>query len=171
MSAKGGKGQIISECIFDVFKFSKKPTKIWQISAPESKRWSNHKITAPYSVFNTLNSPHIIIVLQDSAFKLLIWPLFRSWAEICQIFRWFFGKFKNIKRTFWNYLTFTHKANSWNFLKIRSNEICKRQQPPVMWSWIWRRSQIFDFSYSEVCNIRAAHITLFWDSFLPTWRY
>ena len=29
-----------------------------------------------------------------------------SWAEICQIFRWFFGKFKKIKKTFWNYLTF-----------------------------------------------------------------
>ena len=28
------------------------------------------------------------------------------WAEICQIFRWFFGKFKKIKKTFWNYLTF-----------------------------------------------------------------
>ena len=30
------KGQIISECLFDVIKFSKKPTKISQISAPES---------------------------------------------------------------------------------------------------------------------------------------
>ena len=28
------------------------------------------------------------------------------WAEICQIFRWFFGKFNKIKKTFWNYLTF-----------------------------------------------------------------
>ena len=37
---------------------------------------------------------------------LMIWPLFRFWAEICQSFRWFFGKFKNIKRTFWNYPTF-----------------------------------------------------------------
>ena len=38
---------------------------------------------------------------------MLIWPLFSFWAEICQIFRWFFGKFKNIKKTFWNYLTFS----------------------------------------------------------------
>ena len=30
-----------------------------------------------------------------------------SGAEICQIFYWFFGKFKDIKKTFWNYLTFT----------------------------------------------------------------
>ena len=32
--------------------------------------------------------------------------LFCSWAEICQIFRWFFGKFKKIKKTLWNWLTF-----------------------------------------------------------------
>ena len=29
-----------------------------------------------------------------------------SRGEICQIFRWFFGKFKNLKKTFWNNLTF-----------------------------------------------------------------
>ena len=45
------KGQIISECLFDVFQFSKKPPK----NSQESKKWPNHKITAPYSVFNTLN--------------------------------------------------------------------------------------------------------------------
>ena len=32
------KGQIISECLFDVPKFSKKQRKIWQISAQESKK-------------------------------------------------------------------------------------------------------------------------------------
>ena len=52
------KGQIISECLFDVFKFSKKPTKNLTNFCPESKKWSNHKITAPYSVFNTSNSPY-----------------------------------------------------------------------------------------------------------------
>ena len=30
-----------------------------------------------------------------------------SGAEICQIFRCFFGKFKKIKKTFWNLLTFS----------------------------------------------------------------
>ena len=51
------KGQIISECLFNVFKFSKKPTKNLTNFCPEPKKWSNHKITAPpYSVFNTLNS-------------------------------------------------------------------------------------------------------------------
>ena len=27
-------------------------------------------------------------------------------TPFCQIFRWFFGKFKNIEKTFWNYPTF-----------------------------------------------------------------
>ena len=42
-----------------------------------------------------------------SAFILWFDHFLDSGAEICQIFRWFFGKFKNIKKTFWNYLTFS----------------------------------------------------------------
>ena len=45
------KGQIISECLFDFLNFPKKHRKIWQ-------KCSNHKITALYNVFNTLNSPY-----------------------------------------------------------------------------------------------------------------
>ena len=45
----------------------------------------------------------------------MIWPLFRFWAEICQIFHWFFGKFKNIRKTFWNYLTFSRGTQSGHF--------------------------------------------------------
>ena len=52
------KGQLISECLFDMLNFPKNQRKIWQISALESKKWSNHKIKAPYSVFITLNSPY-----------------------------------------------------------------------------------------------------------------
>ena len=57
------KCQLISECLFDFLNFPENNRKIWQISAQESKKCSNHKITAPYSVFDTLNSPynHIII--------------------------------------------------------------------------------------------------------------
>ena len=51
-------GQIISECLFHFLNFPKKQWKIWQISAQEFKKWSNHKITAPYSLFNTLDSPY-----------------------------------------------------------------------------------------------------------------
>ena len=52
------KGQIISECLFDVFKFSKKPTKNLTNFCPGSKKWSNYKIKAPNSVFNTSNNPY-----------------------------------------------------------------------------------------------------------------
>ena len=37
------KGQIISECLFDFLNFPKEHQKIRQISAQESKKWSNHK--------------------------------------------------------------------------------------------------------------------------------
>ena len=41
------KGQLISECLFDFFlNFPKNQRKSWQISVPESKKWSNHKIKA-----------------------------------------------------------------------------------------------------------------------------
>ena len=52
------KGQLISECLFGVLSFPKNQRKISQIFAPESKKWSNHRIMAPYSVFNTSNSPY-----------------------------------------------------------------------------------------------------------------
>ena len=37
------KGQLISECFFDFLNFPKKHQKIWQISAQESKKWSNQQ--------------------------------------------------------------------------------------------------------------------------------
>ena len=54
--SKSPKGQIISECPFEILDFPKIPPKIWQISALESEKWSNHKIKALYNVFNTLNN-------------------------------------------------------------------------------------------------------------------
>ena len=47
------KGQLISECLFDVLNFPKNQRKIWQISALEYKKWSNHKIKAHYNDFDT----------------------------------------------------------------------------------------------------------------------
>ena len=38
------KGQLISECLFDFLNLLYTHRKIWQISASESKKWSNHKI-------------------------------------------------------------------------------------------------------------------------------
>ena len=43
-SEKFPKGQLISECLFDFFKFSKKPTKNLTNFCPWSKKWSNYKI-------------------------------------------------------------------------------------------------------------------------------
>ena len=86
--------------------FPKNQRNFLQISAQDLK--IGQIIKQRHQIVSLIHQiTHIIIVLQESAFTLLIWPLFRSWAEICQIFRWFFGKFKNIKKTFWNYLTFT----------------------------------------------------------------
>ena len=46
------KGQLISEWIFEVKNFPKKNNeKLWQISTPEFKKWSNHKIKAPWHFF------------------------------------------------------------------------------------------------------------------------
>ena len=47
------KGQLISECPFDVWNFPKNQRKIWQISTLESKKWSNCKIKVHYIDFDT----------------------------------------------------------------------------------------------------------------------
>ena len=45
------KVQLISEYLFDFVNFPKNQQNIWQISALESKKWSNHKIKAHYNDF------------------------------------------------------------------------------------------------------------------------
>ena len=37
------KGQLISECLFDILNFPKKQQKNGKYSAPESKKWSNQQ--------------------------------------------------------------------------------------------------------------------------------
>ena len=88
------KGQLISERLFDILNFPKNQWKIWQISALEYKKWLNHKIKA---------TNYLQIILDITYYRKV--PLFcwfdhflYSRAEICQIFRWFFGKFKISKR-------------------------------------------------------------------------
>ena len=51
ISSAEAKGQLISEWLFDVLNFPKNQQKIWQISALEYKKWSNHKIKAHYNNF------------------------------------------------------------------------------------------------------------------------
>ena len=43
MSFAKAKGQLISECLLGVIDFPKNQQKIWQISALESKKWSNQQ--------------------------------------------------------------------------------------------------------------------------------
>ena len=42
------KGQLISECLYNALNFPKKPTKIWQTSALEYKKWSNEQNKGMY---------------------------------------------------------------------------------------------------------------------------
>ena len=56
------KGQLISECLLSVIDFSKKQRKIGQISALESKKWSNHKITTPCNVFKHLSKFSLVFL-------------------------------------------------------------------------------------------------------------
>ena len=58
MSACASKGQLMSECLFDFLNFPKNQQKIWQISALEHKKWSNHKVKAHYDDFNTINNTY-----------------------------------------------------------------------------------------------------------------
>ena len=75
---------------FWFFKLFRKKRKIWQISALESKKWSNQQVKA----LSYNNMIYIDYLMYLSAF--LLWPdhFLNSGAEICQIFHWFFGKFK-----------------------------------------------------------------------------
>ena len=59
----------------------------------------------------------------------MIWHFLDSGAEICQIFRWFLGKFKSIIKTVWNYLTFNISNLSKKCIKkIFHNYVLKKAQ-------------------------------------------
>jgi hypothetical protein len=47
------KGQLFSECLFDILNFPKNQRKFDKFLPQESKKSSNHKIKAFYNVFNT----------------------------------------------------------------------------------------------------------------------
>ena len=70
------KGQIISECPLEISDFPKIPRKIWQISALESKKWSNQKIKAlSYNIFDQIC--YLMYQRRCRVPYLMIWPLFR----------------------------------------------------------------------------------------------
>ena len=51
---KKSKGQLISECLFDILNFAKKQRKIWQISALGYKKWSNQQKKTTFLWWNNL---------------------------------------------------------------------------------------------------------------------
>ena len=118
------KGQLISKFLIDVSKFSKEPTKSLTNFCP-------------------------------SAFTLFIWPLFycflhsSSRAEICQIFRCFFGKFKKSKR---------HSEINWPLVLVQ------------FWDCFEIWSEIHEIIVTYICNVTilaAARWTLKTRNFLP----
>ena len=72
-----------------------------QISALESKKCSNQQSKSTflwYIIWFTYD--YVGYLMYYSAIILWFDHFLDTWAEICQIFRWFFGKLKNIKKTF-----------------------------------------------------------------------
>ena len=76
------KGQLISECLYDLLKFSKKNRKIWQISAPEHERCWNHQ-----NKDNDLQFTYDYMGYLMYYSALILWfdYFLDSGAEICQI--------------------------------------------------------------------------------------
>ena len=107
------KGQLFSECLFWCLKFSKNAKKVLQISALESKKWWNHKTKAH---FNDLDTNYVHIMYR----KVSLFYWFDHFDQ-CQIFRWFFGKFMIIKKTFWNQLTFNSKIQIYRIIRVWKN--------------------------------------------------
>ena len=65
-------GQLFSECLFDILNFQKKQRKIWQISALETKMWSNQLY------YNTNYMGYLMLKDTIGCLYFMIWPLFRS---------------------------------------------------------------------------------------------
>jgi hypothetical protein len=66
--------------------------KIWQVSALEFEKWSYHKLKALYNVFKPIWSYENYSIKYKKVHLFCWFHYFsNSRAEICQIFRWYFG--------------------------------------------------------------------------------
>ena len=75
---KSAKGQLISKCPFGVIVLTKKPTKKFDNFCPRKfEKRSNHKIKAPYNVFNTLNSPYNHMYIDNSIMRRCLYFVFK----------------------------------------------------------------------------------------------
>ena len=87
---------------FWCLKFSKNQRKIWQISALESKKWLNHKIKAHYNDFGTNDAQFILTIIRTCLYFVDLTTFYTLGQKFVKFFVVFFGKFKIIKKTFWN---------------------------------------------------------------------
>ena len=96
------KGHLISECSLDLLNFPKNQRKIWQISALEYKKWSNHKIKAHYNDFDTNYVQIISNIIGRCLYFVDLTTFYILGQKFLKIFIGFLKQFNIIKKTLWN---------------------------------------------------------------------
>ena len=107
------KGQLISECLFDVLNFPKKQRKIWQISALEFKKWSNNKIKANYIDFDT-NYVQIILNIIRRCLYFVDLTTFYILGQ--KFVKFFVGFLENLR------LSKRHSETNWPLARSKSQQ-------------------------------------------------
>ena len=70
-----------------------------------------------YSIFEEGNTLHLRISWQSKSWRIIKWALTKTYearAELCQIFRSFFGQWSFKWKRFWDLLTFNGVKQKWN---------------------------------------------------------
>ena len=92
------------------------------------------------------------------------------WAEICQIFRWFFGKFKKIKKTFWNYLTFRETLSATSCLLSCTAQWSQKYSKNNVWIlislWFHNFYGLITYDISTIFEVFLLLPLLFFDVML-----
>ena len=91
------KGQVISECLFDVLNFPKTQRKILQISALEYKKWSNHKTKAHYNDFDTNYVQIILNIIRRCQYYVDLTTFYILEQKFVQIFVGFLENLRHQK--------------------------------------------------------------------------
>ena len=92
------KGQLISECLFDVLSFPKKTTKNLTNFCP--RKWSNHKVKAQYNDFDTNYVQIMLNITRRYLYFVDLTTFYILGQKSVKFFVVFFGKFKIVKKTF-----------------------------------------------------------------------
>ena len=95
-----------------------------------------------------------------------------SWAEICQIFRWFFGKLKNIKKTFFKSVKTGRQFKA--LIQINQSEfrcmVCETtisSKSELQPHFIERRHERYGQNYKEVAILWVSPRTTKLDIVVP----